>query len=144
MGAFDDVLPVTIPRSEEERKKWKWDAHEQVILKGSMDVSDQKYTANKMGTMSKNNTIEVQMGEGRYALLERMIISWTLTKNGQYVPLNPSSISRLPSTYSTPILNVIDEITTAMTEEEQEDFLHSANGHIVDSSALGSLLPTIS
>jgi hypothetical protein len=144
MGAFDDVMPITIPRSEEERKRWKWDAHEQVILKGSMDVSDQKYTANKMGRMGKDSQMEVLMGEGRYALLERMIISWTFTKNGHPMPLSSSSIGRLPSSYSTPILNVIDEINTGMTEEEQEDFLPSANGHIVESSTLTSLPLTIS
>jgi hypothetical protein len=144
MGAFDDVMPITIPRSDEERKRWKWDAHEQVILKGSMDVSDQKYTANKMGRMGKNSQIEVLMGEGRYALLERMIISWTFTKNGMPMPLNSSSIGRLPSAYSTPILNAIDEINTGMSEEEQEDFLDSASVPTVESFMLEKMPRKIS
>ncbi len=144
MGAFDDFPPVTIPRSEDERKKWGWEPHEQVLLKGCMDVSDQKYTANKMGKMGKNSVMEVQMGEGRYALLERMILSWTFTKNGQVVALSPANIGRLPSSYSTPILAVIDEITSGMSEQEQEDFLDSANGPTVDGSVSTSTLQTIS
>lgn len=144
MGAFDDFPPVTIPRSEDERKKWGWEPHEQALLKGCMDVSDQKYTANKMGKMGKNSEMEVQMGEGRYALLERMILSWTFTKNGQMVALSPANIGRLPSSYSTPILNVIDEITAGMSEVEQEAFLDSANGPTVDGSVSTNTPLTIS
>lgn len=144
MGAFDDFPPVTIPRSEDERKKWGWETHEQVLLKGCMDVSDQKFTANKMGKMGKNSEMEVQMGEGRYALLERMILSWTFTKNGQMVALSPANIGRLPSSYSTPILAVIDEITSGMSEVEQEAFLDSANGPMVDGSISTNTPLTIS
>lgn len=142
MGAFDETPPITLPRSEEERQKWGWEPHEQVILKGRMSVADQKYTANKTGKANKKGEVEFEMGTGRFALLERMIISWTFRyPNGQPVSLNALTIDQLPSTYSTPILSVIDEVVSGMTQEEQEDFLPSVNGHIVDGSSSTSLLP---
>jgi len=141
MGAFDDFSPVTIPESEEQRKQWGWDQHEQVVLKGSMDISDQEYTANLMGKLGKEKDLEIRLGTGRFSLLDRMIISWTFTRNGKLVPLTPANIRRLPSRYSTPILAAIDKIVAPMSEEEQQDFLDGVNGHIVDSDAQEKLFP---
>jgi hypothetical protein len=133
MGAFDDVAPITLPRSEEERKKWGWEPHEQVTLKGSVTVADQEYVTDHYSKSGKSGGIEVQMGKGRYAILDRMIMSWTLVRNGQPVPVNPNYIRRLPATYSNPILEVIDNLAVSMTEEEQDDFLIDADEHIVES-----------
>jgi hypothetical protein len=134
MGAFDDVSPITIPRSEDERKRWRWEAHEQVVIKGTITVADQEYVTDRYGKSGKNGSVEVQMGKGRFALLDRMIMSWTFLKSGQPVPVNTMTIRRLPATYSNAILEVIDGLTQSMSEEEQEDFLASANGHTVDGS----------
>lgn len=140
MGAFSNVPEIIIPRSEEERLEWGWEPHEQVILKGRLSVADQKYTANKMGKINqKDGRFAVEVGTGRFALLERMILRWTfMNEEGRAVPVNALTIDELPSTYSTPILSVIDEITGGMKEEEQQDFLISANGHIVEGSSLVS------
>lgn len=130
MGAFDDVPDITIPRSEEERIEWGWEPHERVVLKGRLDVADQKFTANKMSKINKKGDIETQVGTGRFGLLERMILSWTFKYRGQDVLLNTQAIDRLPSSYSNRILSVIDEIAIGgMNEEEQSNFLPSANGH---------------
>jgi len=134
MGAFDEVSPITIPRSEEDRKRWRWEPHEQVLIKGTITVADQEYVTDQYGQSGKNGGVEVRMGKGRFALLDRMIISWTFTQNGHPVPVNALAIRRLPANYSNAILEVIDNISTSMSEEEQEDFLDSANGHIVDDS----------
>lgn len=126
MGAFDEFPPVTIPANDDERKAWRWEPHEQVILKGCMDVSDQAYVANHYGQASKSGDIAFQVGTGRYSLLHRMIIGWTFTRNGQPVPLTTANIDKLPSRYSVPILEAIDKIASGMSEEEQSDFLNSA------------------
>jgi len=134
MGAFDDVAPITLPRSEEERKRWGWEPHEQVVLKGSITVADQEYVTDQYGKSGKSGGIEMQMGKGRFAILDRMIMSWTFLQKGQPVPVNALMIRRLPAQYSNAILEVIDSLAQTMTQEEQEDFLPSANGHIVDGS----------
>ena len=133
MGAFDDIAPVIIPRSEDERKAWDWEPHEQVILKGSLTVGDQEWLANQMSKAGKKG-VDVLLGTGRFGLLERMILSWAFTSNGQAVPVNKGTIARLPSQYSQRILETIDEITGTeeMDEEAQNDFLVSARERIVD------------
>jgi len=140
MGAFDDVPEMIIPRSEEERKSWGWEPHEQVILKGSITVADQEYVTNNYSKTAtgKDTSIEVQMGTGRFSLLDRMILRWTFTKNGMPVPFNRNTVRKLPAHYSNRILEVIDAISQPMSEEEQDDFLPSANGHTVESYELAS------
>lgn len=138
MGAFDDVESIVLPRSEEERKKWRWEPHEQVVIKGSITVADQEYITDCYGEQGKKG-IEIKMGKGRFALLDRMIISWTFIKNGHPVPLTPAYIRRLPAHYANAILEVIDGLAQTMSEEEQEDFLNSANGHIAGSSTEANL-----
>jgi hypothetical protein len=142
MGAFDDVLPVTMPRSEEERQKWGWEPHEQVVVKGSMTVADQEYVTNNYSKAAtgKKNSVEVQMGTGRFSLLDRMILSWTFKYKGQDVPLSRHTIRQLPAHYSNRILEICDEIAQPMSEEEQEDFLDGANGPTVESSGMTSRL----
>lgn len=146
MGAFDEVPDITIPdptSPEAEaafRRKWGWEAHEQVLIKGTVTVADQEYITNHYGKSGRRGDIEVQMGAGRYAILDRMIRNWTFlygqgsAKQGQRVPVSPENIRRLPANYSNPVLEVIDKLARTMTEEEQDDFLRSANGHIVDAS----------
>ena len=139
MGAFDDVSPITLPENDEQRKKWRWEPHEQVVIKGSITVADQEYISNHYGKSSKSGQIEFQMGTGRYALLDLMILSWTLTHHGQRVPVTPENIRRLPANYSNPILEVCDRLAASMSEQEQEDFLDSASAPIAESSESAKL-----
>ena len=140
MGAFDVKPPIAIPdpsepeKAEAFRKKWGWEEHEQVLIKGTIDVADQEYVTNLTAKSGKRGEFELQAGTGRYALLDRMIQDWTLLQNGHRVPVNKANIRRLPANYANPILEEIDKLAAGMTEEEQEDFLTSANGYIVDSS----------
>lgn len=141
MGAFDEVSPVIIPNpdnpemAEAFRKKWKWDAHEQCIIRGSYTAAAMEAVTNatlhsEMGSGKKNN-ITLQSGTGRIKLIECMVIRWTFAKNGQVVPINAHSIRQLPYNYQTPILEVCDDLAKDMlSEEEQSDFLNSANGLI--------------
>jgi len=140
MGAFDVKPPITIPDPSDPesattfRKKWGWDPHEQVLIKGTIDVADQEYVTNLTAKSSKRGEFELQAGTGRYALLDRMIQDWTLLQDGHRVPVSKVNIRRLPANYANPILEEIDKLAAGMTEEEQDDFLPSANGYIVDSS----------
>lgn len=141
MGAFDDVGTVTIPdpndpkKAEEFRKKWKWEPHEQVILRGSytaglMEAVTNASVTSDLGKGKKNSKIQLASGSGKIKLMEVMIVGWTLMRNGQIVDVTPNSIRQLPAQYQTPILEACDEITGEnMDEEEQEAFLRSANGH---------------
>jgi hypothetical protein len=142
MGAFDEKNNVLVPDDEASpdeakafRKKWRWDAHEVVILKGAYEAADHESVQNASApSMNTREKPPKEMGLGRTGsahikMLERMIVDWTLAKNGRKVEVTPASIRRLPSNYTTPLLAKIDEISTGMSEEEQEDFLASANGH---------------
>lgn len=146
MGAFDDVSTITIPdpndpkKAEEFRKKWKWEAHEQVILRGSYTAAHMESVTNASVTSNlakKNADIKLASGTGKIKLMEVMIVGWTLMRNGQPVEVTPSAIRQLPSNYRIPILEVCDELAGEnMDEEEQERFLTLSNGHIGDNSKL--------
>lgn len=139
MGAFDEKAPIILPDPDNAdeaakfRKKWGWEAHEQVLLKPTVTVADQIYVSNQTVRSKKNGEMEMFAGVGRYAILERMIINWTFMKNGQRVPVSASSIQQLPANYSNPILEKLDAMAAAMTEDEQQDFLTSSNGHTQES-----------
>lgn len=149
MGAFDDVGTIILPdpndleKSEAFRKKWGWDAHEQIILHGVYDAGQMEVVTNASVTSNlakKNPDVKLASGTGKIKLMEVMIVDWTLTRNGQRLPLTPQTIRKLPSRYQIPILKAIDEITGEnMDEEEQEAFLISANGHTEDNSNLEKL-----
>lgn len=147
MGAFDDKAPITIPDPNDTtaadafRRKWGWEPHEQILIKGSVTVSDQEYVSNHYVKTGKKGDMETTAGTGRYALLDRMIMDWSLSRNGQRVAVTPANIRQLPANYSNPVLEACDKMAAAMTEEDQEDFLGSANGHTEVSSSLVTLLP---
>jgi len=148
MGAFDQVANIVVPNDEGDpvgakifRKKWGWDAHELVILRGSFSAGDQEAVGNAATTTDKKGNPTFQAGSGRLKLLERMIVDWTLAVNGRKVDVTPQAIRRLPANYSNPLLERCDELAQAMTEEEQEDFFASANGHSSTSWVETSLSP---
>lgn len=137
MGAFDTVPNIVIPDDEADpiaaaafRKKWGWERHEQVIMRGSFSAGDQEAVGNAAMTTDKKGNMSYQAGTGRLMLLSRMIVDWTFTAGGRKVSVTPEAIRRLKSNYTTPLLEKCDELAAGMTEEEQEDFFGSANGHI--------------
>jgi hypothetical protein len=138
MGAFDGIPNILVPNDELDpdaakafRKKWKWDAHEMVIMRGAFSAGDQEAVGNAATkTTGKKNEVAYVGGTGQMKMLERMILDWTLTDHGRKVEVTPGAIRRLPANYSNPLLEMCDELATAMTEEEQADFFGSANGSI--------------
>lgn len=136
MGAFDTVANITIPNPEDPktaeafRKKWRWDAHEQIIVRGTFTAADQEEMENASSALrgvGKKRELDVRTGSARRKLLERMIVDWTLTQDGRVRPVTPENIGKLPANYRKPILDVCDEIAMTMSEEEQEGFLPSAS-----------------
>jgi hypothetical protein len=150
MGAFDVVRNIAVPDDEGDpvgarlfRAKWHWDPHEIVFMRGTFSAGDQEAVGNAATSASKKGDITYRGGSGRIALLVQMIVDWTFTANGRKVEVTPQAIKRLPANYSNPLLEKCDELAAAMTEEEQEDFFDSANGHfpIIASEASLSRMP---
>ena len=152
MGAFDQDNPIILPdpndpvAAEKFRKKWGWENHEQVILKGSYTAADMESVTNasvasELGSRKGNQqNITIQSGTGRIQLMICMIKDWTFTANGARVPVNPRTIRQLPYRYQQPILEKCDELAEEMLdEEEQESFLKDANGHISENFDLMKL-----
>lgn len=142
MGAFDVVGNITLPDPtdlEKEaafRRKYHWEAHEMVILKGQFTGADQEALENVSSTFANKKKIqetgqaaEMQVGTARIELLWRVILDWTFSSNGRKVAVSPDAIRRLPPHYFNPILEACDAIAKGMTEDEQETFLPSVNGH---------------
>lgn len=148
MGAFDDTSPITVPdptdpQAEQAfRKKWGWEPHELVILRGTYTAGDQESVNNASIVTTKKGEATFQLGTARLKLLECMILDWTLMRNGQKVPVSPGMIKRLPANYCTPLLERCDELAATMQEQEQEDFFVSANGHSSGSSTKTKLFLT--
>lgn len=132
MGAFDEIPNITLPNPDDAetsaafRKKWKWEPHEQVTIRGTYTAADQEIVENAASAIKregKRADIDMRTGTMRRTLLERMIVGWTFAQGGAPVPVTKETIGRLPPNYRNPILEQIDEITGGMSEEEQEDFL---------------------
>jgi hypothetical protein len=138
MGAFDEKPNILIPDDDRDvaaaqafRAKWGWDAHEQIVVRGTFTAADQEQMENASSTLKgkgRHRNIEMKTGSARRTLLERMIVNWTLTRNGQIIPVTPEAIGKLPANYRKPVLEACDDIAMTMDEEEQDDFLTSANG----------------
>ena len=140
MGAFDRAKDILVPNDEKPeeaaafRKKWGWEPHEQVTLRGRMTAGIQEEVTNASSGISKDNAPLILAGSGRNVLLEHMIVRWTLTRNGQPVEVSLDAIRQLPAEYSTPLLEICDRMNAGvMTEEQQKAFLPSANGHTPES-----------
>lgn len=135
MGAFDVVGNVEVPDDNNPdeavrfRKKWKWEPHEKVIMRGTFLAADHEAVQNAMSPSTPVNQgkqvkeLGSRIGSGQVEMLHRMIVDWTLSSNGRKVEVTPQAIRRLPSNYMTPLLEKCDEIAATLTEEEQEDFL---------------------
>src|SRR5258708_778311 len=105
MGAFDTIPNILIPDDDKDaassvafRKKWGWDAHEQIIVRGTFTAADQEQMENASSSLKgkgKARKIEMKTGSARRTLLERMIVSWTLSRQGQIVPVTRSEERRV-------------------------------------------------
>lgn len=153
MGAFDVVPNITIPdpanteKAAAFRKKWGWEPHETIIIRGQYITEIQEEVENaSSGLKGEGNKkeAELRVGTSRRKLLELMIVDWTLAENGRRVTPDARSIGRLPANYRTPVLEVCDEIATGMTQEEQTTFLPGANGHSGEIAAKGNPFLTLS
>src|SRR5215469_6875566 len=128
MGAFDIVSNIVIPDDSNPdeaaafRKRWKWEAHEQVIIKGAYTAADQEKVENAAATVKRGEKnrreMDLQSGTARRMLLETMIVDWTFARDGRKVSVSRETIGLLPAHYRTPILEKIDELTEGMSEEE--------------------------
>ena len=152
MGAFDNqTANIAVPDDEADpiaaaafRKRWGWDAHEIVMMRGTYTAGDMEAVGNASISKDKQNNPVFSAGSGRVHLLARMIVDWTLSAGGRKVAVTIEAIRHLPANYSTPLLEKCDELAKGMTEDEQEDFFISANGHSSENSVAmsQSLLPS--
>lgn len=136
MGAFDRAKNIIVPNDEKPeeaaafRKKWGWEPHEQIIMRGKLTAGIQEEVANASSAIGADNTPLLLAGSGRNIMLEQMIISWSLTRNGQPVEVSLDTIRELPTEYTTPLFELCDVLAAGvMTEAQQKSFLASANGH---------------
>ncbi len=143
MGAGDAVPNILLPddnHPEEAaafRTKWRWEAHELVILRGTYTGIEQEAVDNASSGIKgkgKSRRVDMRLGTARNKLLETMILDWTLTRAGRKMEVVAGNIIRLPANYRKPILEVCDQIAEIMDEEEEENFLPSSNGHSPESS----------
>ncbi len=143
MGAGDAVPNILLPddnHPEEAaafRAKWRWEAHELVILRGTYTGIEQEAVDNASSGIKgkgKSRRVDMRLGTARNKLLETMILDWTLTRAGRKMEVVPGNIIRLPANYRKPILEVCDQVAEIMDEEEEENFLPSSNGHSPESS----------
>jgi hypothetical protein len=146
MGAFDVIPNITLPdpdKPEEEkafRAKWRWEAHEQVILKGVFTAGDQEAMTNvansvkKIGDDPDDAEVEVLSGSARLKLLELMIVDWTLRDGNRKAKVGLAMIKRLPTNYTVPILEVCDRMAAGLSKKEKKSLPTSANGHSPETS----------
>jgi hypothetical protein len=118
MGAFDQIDDTITIHSD------KWDAHEQVTARAVATVADEEWVNNQVLIMKKAEKknkgldFDSQLGATRRLWLERMIVSWTFTKNGQPVPVSKAAINKLPSKYADYIYEQINAANEDPDEEE--------------------------
>lgn len=146
MGAFDQAPNITVPDDEGDpitaaafRKRWEWEPHEVVILRGMFTAGDLEAVSNATMSMDKKNNPRIDPGSGRIHLLHRMIVGWTFRAGAREVPVTLDAIRRLPANYMVPLFEKCDELAKGMTDEEQEDFFPTVNGHSEENSATTSL-----
>lgn len=143
MGAFSKQRKnIVIPdpdkpeESEAFRKKWGWEPHEQIILRPVFTEGAREAIGNASTQVDTDGNVAILAGTGRTAMLEQMIVSWTLTDDhGVVVAVTPENIRDLPAEYSTPALEVCDKLAVGMSKAAQKNFLGSANGHSSANSA---------
>jgi hypothetical protein len=142
MGAFSKRRQnIVIPDPDDAkgsatfREKWGWEPHEQIIIRSVFTEGAREAIGNASTQVDGDGNVAILAGTGRTAMLEQMILSWTLTDDsGLPVPVTAESIRALPAEYSTPVLEECDRLATGMGKVAQKRFLASANGHSSENS----------
>jgi len=147
MGAFDVIPNIVLPNPDKPeesaafRAKWRWEPHEQIIIKGQFTAGDQEAMSNVANSVKKNGDdpddaeMEMHTGSARLKLLELMIVDWTLAQNGRKVTVTPAMIKRLPTNYAVPVLEICDRMAAGLSPKEKKALPSSANGHLRENSA---------
>jgi hypothetical protein len=108
-----------------------WEPHEGVTIKKKMNLADEQWIANSytgMGVDAKGApAFQASLGSVKAKTIERMLVSWTFTENGNPVALTPANIARLDTTYANYIYEQINQNNQPMEVQAQEDFLLSVN-----------------
>src|SRR5258708_1115725 len=142
MGAFSKKRNVLVPNDEdpkaatEFRKKWGWEAHEQVVLQGKFSAGLQEEIGNIATQMDDEGKPFLVAGTARFTMLEQMIVSWTLTDDaGHPMEASLANIRELDADYTTPLLEECDKLAKrGMSKDAQKSFLRTANGPMKVSS----------
>lgn len=139
MGAFDGTnRTITIPESPEQGKAWGWDAHETVTARVVVTMADEEWVNNQvtkmvLGTIKprkgkKAQPLDIQsnLGATRRLWVERMLQSWTLTKDGRPVSIagpeeRARALKALPSHYVDKIYDAIMAEQPEFPDEEPRD-----------------------
>lgn len=122
--------------------------HEYVVIKREISAGDEAWIQNHSATLTgpkKNPRPELTVGNVGLALLKRMIVRWHLTREGEggkqeMITLSEQEVENLPRRIAAYITKVIDQLNPD-DEEDDEDFMHAANGSSGGSSNLGKVVP---
>jgi len=128
MGAFDygdKTIEIHAPT---------WDAHEVVVARTVPTLDDEEWVNNQVLELKQADEedgkpgldINSHLGATRRLWIERMMVSWTLTKNGMPVPLTPKAVKQLPTVYADYIYDEINKAQPKLSKKDENDFLASA------------------
>lgn len=106
-------------------------AHEYIIIKREMTAADEAWIQNRTARVSgdKNKPeINLTVGDVDLALLQRMIVNWSLTKAGDDgkqhpVPFSHEAVKDLPRRVARLVKAVINDLNP--DEDDFSDFLPS-------------------
>jgi hypothetical protein len=128
MGAFDygnETIEIHSPA---------WDANEMVVARTTPTLEDEEWVNNQVLKLKQADekdgeaglNIDSHLGATRRLWIERMLVSWTLTKDGLPVPLTPKAIKLLPTVYADYIYDKINKAQPKLSKKDETDFLASA------------------
>ena len=134
----EQVDTVAIPNAA-----W-WAPHSFVICKEDMLAEDEAWIQNRLskiqGYGSNKPSMEMMVGNIRILTIQRMVTSGLVAVtrgSGRIKTVNlPHEAGKLLKSDLDYIFGEIDKLNPDMTEEQQTDFLPSANGHLTTSLEL--------
>ncbi len=147
MGAFDNTNEtITIPTSPEQAKEWGWEPHESVTVRTVVTVEDEEAVNNQVmkmvsnfGKGKKNQALDIQsnLGATRRLWIQRMLVSWTFTKNGMPIPISAESLKQLKGSYLDRIYDAIqaEQEQYEQDEDEAENFTSDASSITEEASS---------
>lgn len=113
-----------------------WEAHSHVIIKEDFLAEDEAWVQNQLAKVQGYGTnkpsMEMTLGNIRILTIQRMVTGGIVAVtrgNGRIKTVNlPHEAGKLLKSDLDYIFEQIDKLNPDMTEEQQEDFLPSANG----------------